>query len=410
MQKNIKFREYWNAVPPSEPYRVCLFHVRDRLAKTREYCDALLEDVVPPVIKPNEMYTKAEEFLRPLEVMYNSLIATGMGPVADGALLDLIRRVRAFGLYMVKLDVRQEGAEHTAAMDVITEYIGYGKYSSWTEEKRMEFLEGVLSSRRPLIPHGLPCNDKVQEVLDTFKVIAEIGDEAIAAYIISMCFTASDVLLVEVFQREYAIKPDCTLRVVPLLETIDALKDAAHVLRNLFSCKWYLEHLKKERFENVQEVMVGYSDSAKDGGRMSSAWGLYKAQEAMVEVATEFNVTLRFFHGRGGTVGRGGGPQHLAILSQPPNTINSYLRVTIQGEVIQQDFGLQPLCDKTLETYTTAVLKADLINYCQVKTEWRTVMEKLNKISCEKYRQIVHSDPRFVHPKPPTAPSCLQEE
>jgi len=142
--------------------------------------------------------------------------------------------------------------------------------------------------------------------------------------------------------------------------------------------------------------MVGYSDSGKDGGRLTSAWELYKAQECMEVVARKHGVKLRFFHGRGGTVGRGGGPQHLAILSQPPGTINQYLRVTIQGEVMEQDFGLPGLALKTLETYTTAVLKADLTKTTEVKPEWREQMDMMSEISCAKYRSIVRDDPRFV--------------
>eukprot|EP00188_Purpureofilum_apyrenoidigerum_P000398 Plantae.Rhodophyta-Purpureofilum_apyrenoidigerum.ctg11714.p1 GENE.Plantae.Rhodophyta-Purpureofilum_apyrenoidigerum.ctg11714~~Plantae.Rhodophyta-Purpureofilum_apyrenoidigerum.ctg11714.p1 ORF type:complete len:804 (+),score=167.37 Plantae.Rhodophyta-Purpureofilum_apyrenoidigerum.ctg11714:133-2412(+) len=394
--KNIKFREYWNYVPPTEPYRVCLYHVRDRLSSTLEYCEALVADKTPPEISEERMYTRSEDLLEPLMVMYNSLVKTGLDMVANANLLDVIRRVQSFGLHLVKLDVRQEADQHTMLMDAVTEYIGLGKYSDWDEDERMKFLTTILSSKRPLIPRGMPCDPKAQSILDTFKVIGEIGNEALSVYIISMCMKPSDVLLVEVLQREFAPRPDATLPVVPLLETIDALQDAPALLKTLFSCEYYREHLKQERFGNVQEVMVGYSDSAKDGGRLTSSWSLFKAQEEMVVVASSFNVILRFFHGRGGTVGRGGGPQHLAILSQPPKTINGFLRVTIQGEVIQQDFGLQPLCDKTLETYTTAVLKADMLNFSPVKSEWRKVMEKLSSISCEKYRQVVRTDPRFV--------------
>ncbi|KAJ8906194.1 hypothetical protein NDN08_002689 [Rhodosorus marinus] len=394
--KNIKFREYWNYVPPSEPYRVCLFNVRDRLARTLEYCEARLADNAVPKVPQELMYDHVNDLIEPLEIMYQSLVDTGLEMVASGTLLDLIRRVHAFGLYLVKLDVRQEADQHTAAIDAVTEFTGLGKYSDWDEDKRMSFLEDILASRRPLIPRVMPCTPKVQNILDTFQTVAELGTEALSVYIISMCMRPSDVMLVEVFQREFGKADGNTLPVVPLLETIGALKDAPMVLERLFSCKWYRDHLREDRFENIQEVMVGYSDSAKDGGRMASAWNLFKAQQAMVKVALKYDVTLRFFHGRGGTVGRGGGPQHLAILSQPPRTINSYLRVTIQGEVIEQDFGLQPLCDKTLETYTTAVLKADLIDFADVKPEWTAIMEKLSETSLAKYREVVHGEPRFV--------------
>lgn len=396
MQAKLRYKEFWNHVPPTEPLRVCLSYVRDRMTATRAMCEALLVDSPPPAFsKGSEPFTDAAEFLEPLYVMYRSLIATGDSLIADGKLKDLIRRVHIFGLTIVKLDIRQEADQHTTAMTAITEYLGLGMYCEWDEEKRLSFLTETLSSRRPLIPRSFQSSGVVDNILRTFDVIAGFGDKALGAYVISMCMKPSDVLVVEVLQREFESEPNSSLRVVPLLETISALQESTQVLNTLFSNPWYREHLRS-RFDSVQEVMIGYSDSGKDGGRLTSAWELYQAQEHMTACAEKHGITLRFFHGRGGTVGRGGGPQHLAILSQPPKTINGYLRVTIQGEVIQQDFGLPGLAMKTLETYTTAVLKADLTDSVAVKAEWRSLMDRLSEISCSKYREIVHKDPRFV--------------
>nr|AIT70062.1 phosphoenolpyruvate carboxylase [Gracilaria chouae] len=393
----IRYKEFWNHVPPTEPFRVCFYHIRDRMSATREYCEALLANHNPPIADPAApIYTSKHELLEPLLVMYRSLVETGDKILAEGKLKDLIRRVNIFGLTLVKLDIRQEADEHTNAMSVITDYLGLGKYEDLKEDQRLEFLTGVLESKRPLIPRDHPATGKARNVLDTFEAISEIGSEALGAYIISMCMRPSDVLAVEVFQRECSA--DCganSLRVVPLLETIYALRNSTLVLNTLFENKWYREHLRT-RFDSVQEVMIGYSDSGKDGGRLTSAWELYKAQERMVECAEKHGVTLRFFHGRGGTVGRGGGPQHLAILSQPPRTVNKYLRVTIQGEVMEQDFGLPALAWKTLEVYTTAVLKADLNDPVPVKKEYRDVLDMMSEVSCSKYREIVHGDGRFV--------------
>lgn len=393
----IRYKEFWNHVPPSEPFRVCFSHIRDRMTATRDYCEALLANRAIPTQNPAiSIYSTKDELLEPLMIMYRSLIYTNDKIIAEGRLKDLIRRVHTFGLTIVKLDIRQEADQHTDALDVITEYVGMQKYSDMEEDARVEFLAGVLEGKRPLIPKANPATGKPKSVLDTFEVVAELGPEVLGAYIISMCMRPSDVLAVEVLQRECS--PDGgarSLRVVPLLETINALQDSTKVLGTLFENSWYREHLRT-RFDSVQEVMVGYSDSGKDGGRLTSAWELYKAQERMVECAKKHDVTLRFFHGRGGTVGRGGGPQHLAILSQPPGTVNQYLRVTIQGEVMEQDFGLPALALKTLETYTTAVLKADLTEAVIVKDEYRDLLDKMSDISCTKYREIVHGDPRFV--------------
>eukprot|EP01134_Creolimax_fragrantissima_P001647 CFRG1647T1 len=397
---NIKYREFWNSVPSTEPFRVCLFEIRERMSATRNHAEAQLSGNAYPNLQDDAskaFYTKKSQLLEPLEIMYRSLHSTGDGRMAEGKLRDLIHRVYMFGLTLVGLDIRQDAGEHEIALTYITEFLGMGSYGDWDEEKRLEFLTGVLSDKRPLMPHTHEAEGNAKNVLDTFATIANIGTEALGAYVISMCMKPSDVLAVELLQREHArYHGDATLRVVPLLETIGALHDSAYVLKTLFENKWYREHLAT-RFDSVQEVMVGYSDSGKDGGRLTSAWELYKAQELMADIATEHGVTLRFFHGRGGTVGRGGGPQHLAILSQPPRTVNQYLRVTIQGEVMEQDFGLPAMAVRTLETYTTAVLKVDMSTATDVKPEWRKIMDEMSTISCKAYRDIVFSDPRFVN-------------
>nr|AIT70075.1 phosphoenolpyruvate carboxylase [Melanothamnus japonicus] len=393
----IKYKEFWNYVPPQEPFRICFSHIRDRMTTTRDFCEAILSNTPPPPEDPAApMYKTKAELLEPLNIMYRTLVSNGDEKIANGGLKDLIRRVHIFGLTLVKLDARQEADEHTNALDYITQFIGAGSYREMNEEERIAFLTEVLEGKRPLIPRSHEAAGKAKMVLDTFAAISELGPEALGAYVISMCMRPSDVMAVELLQRECSVDGGAnSLRVVPLLETIGALEDSIVVLSTLFQNSWYREHLKT-RFNSVQEVMVGYSDSGKDGGRLTSAWELYKAQERMVACAQEHGVTLRFFHGRGGSVGRGGGPQHLAIRSQPPGTVNQYLRVTIQGEVMEQDFGLPPLARKTLETYTTAVLMADLTESEPVKQEYRDIMDKMSKISCEKYRSIVHGHDLFV--------------
>ncbi|GJQ12656.1 hypothetical protein GpartN1_g4447.t1 [Galdieria partita] len=394
-KERLKYKEFWNHVPPAEPYRLLLAYIRDRLTATKVYTENVLSG--KPITEPDPqapIYTHIDELLEPLLVMYRSLHDTGDGVIAEDHLKDFIRQAKCFGLELVRLDIRQEADRHTEAMAAITRYIGIGDYSQWNEEKRLSFLSEVLSSRRPLIPRHFPCDETVQEVLDTFQVCSELGASSLGAYIISMCMASSDVLLVEVFQREFCIHRP-TQRVVPLLETIHALQNATKMMETLFSNTWYRQHLEKS-FGNIQEIMVGYSDSGKDGGRLTSAWELYKAQESLTRVAEKYGITLRFFHGRGGTVGRGGGPQHLAILSQPPGTINKYFRVTIQGEVIQQDFGLPGLADRTLECYLTAILKAEMMPYSQVKSEWRELMDVMSQISYKTYRSVVYEKPDFV--------------
>ena len=246
---------------------------------------------------------------------YQSLKAVGDASVADGFLLDLIRQVNCFGLSLVKLDIRQESDRHADAMDAITRHIGLGSYNEWDEEKRTAFLASELEGKRPLIANDLECSAEVREVLDTFKMIAhlqKVTPGSLGTYVISMATVASDVLAVVLLQRECGGDAKNLLRVAPLFERLDDLRDGPSQLRRLFSVPWYHKHI-----DGFQEVMIGYSDSGKDAGRLAAAWALYEGQEMATHVGNEFGVKLTLFHGRGGTVGRGGGPSHLAIMSQP---------------------------------------------------------------------------------------------
>lgn len=327
--------------------------------------------------------------MEPLELCYRSLCACGDRAIADGSLLDFLRQVSTFGLSLVRLDIRQESDRHTDVMDAITKHLEIGSYQEWSEEKRQEWLLSELVGKRPLFGPDLPKTDEIRDVLDTFHVIAELPSDNFGAYIISMATAPSDVLAVELLQRECKIKNP--LRVVPLFEKLDDLEAAPAALARLFSIDWY-----RNRIDGKQEVMIGYSDSGKDAGRFSAAWQLYKAQEELINVAQKFSVKLTMFHGRGGTVGRGGGPTHLAILSQPPETIHGSLRVTVQGEVIEQSFGEEHLCFRTLQRFTAATLEHGMRPPSSPKPEWRALMDQMAVIATEEYRSIVFKEPRFV--------------
>lgn len=329
------------------------------------------------------------QFLEPLELCYRSLCDCGDKLIADGSLLDFMRQVSTFGLSLVKLDIRQESDRHTDAMDAITTHLGIGSYRAWPEERRQEWLVSELRGKRPLFGPDLPQSDEVADVLGTFRVIAELPGDSFGAYIISMATAPSDVLAVELLQRECGVKNP--LRVVPLFEKLADLQQARATMELLFSVDWY-----KERIDGKQEIMIGYSDSGKDAGRLSAAWQLYKAQEEIVSVAERHGVKLTIFHGRGGTVGRGGGPSHLAILSQPPNTVNGLLRVTIQGEVIEKSFGEENLCFRTLQRFTAATLEHGMNPPVSPKPEWRRLLDDMATVATDEYRSIVFQESRFV--------------
>ncbi|KAK6157557.1 hypothetical protein DH2020_011805 [Rehmannia glutinosa] len=380
--------EFWKQIPPNEPYRVILGDVRDKLYHTRERARQLLVSGTSDI--PEEStFTNVEEFLEPLELCYRSLCACGDRPIADGSLLDFLRQVSTFGLSLVRLDIRQESERHTDVLDAITRHLEIGSYKQWPEERRQEWLLSELSGKRPLFGPDLPKTEEIADVLDTFHVIAELPSDNFGAYIISMATAPSDVLAVELLQRECHVSNP--LRVVPLFEKLADLEAAPASVARLFSIDWY-----RNRINGKQEVMIGYSDSGKDAGRLSAAWQLYKAQEELVQVAKDYGVKLTMFHGRGGTVGRGGGPTHLAILSQPPDTIHGSLRVTVQGEVIEQSFGEEHLCFRTLQRFTAATLEHGMNPPIAPKPEWRSLMDEMAVVATKEYRSVVFQEPRFV--------------
>jgi phosphoenolpyruvate carboxylase len=333
-----------------------------------------------------------EDLAEPLRLCDRSLRSAGNDVIADGRLADVLRRVAAFGLTLVRLDVRQEASQHTDAVDAIARHLGMGSYASWPEERRIDFLLNLLTQNRRLPLDGLQADARVTELLDTFRMIAAIPRDSLGAYVITQAGRASDVLAVELLQREAGVKRP--LRVVPLFETARDLRASADVMNGLLSIPWYRTRVMRD--EGRQEVMVGYSDSAKEIGRLAAAWELYKAQETIVAACRDHDVPITLFHGRGGSVGRGGGPTYLAIQSQPPGSVDGTLRVTEQGEMIQAKFGLPGIAVRTLEVYMTATLEATLSKPRGVDHEWRATMERVAAAARAGFRRTVYDDPRFL--------------
>jgi len=368
-----------------EPYRALLRQERQRLANTLETIEADLDGRPRPA---GEIREHPEGLVEVLMLVRRSLVATGQEVVAKGRLLDLIRRVHCFGLHMVPLDIRQESSRHAEALDCVTRHLGLGSYIEWGEAERVEFLIRELSSPRPLIPRDLDAPPDVQEVLDTFRMLAEVPRDSLSAYVISMTRGASDVLAVELLQKEAGVEKP--LRVVPLFETITDLRNADSIIATLLDLPWY-----RSRIDGQIEVMIGYSDSSKDGGRLASAWELYQAQERLVVLCRERHVLLTLFHGRGGSIGRGGGPTHIAIRAQPAGSVDGRLRVTEQGEMIQWKFGTPDIAERSLELYWSAILEATLAPPAAPSDAFRTRMDSLAARSMEAYREVTR-DPSFV--------------
>ncbi|WBA11873.1 phosphoenolpyruvate carboxylase [Salinivibrio kushneri] len=369
-----------------EPYRAILKTLRSQLTHTLSYLDAKLKG---ERASSQGILTATQQLWQPLLACYQSLHHCGMGIIADGKLLDVLRCVQCFGVHLIKLDIRQESTRHADVLSEVTRYLGMGDYAQWSEQDKQAFLTRELASKRPLLPRDWSPSPEVQEVIDTCRVIAEQPREALGAYVISMARTASDVLAVHLLLKEAG----CSFRmdVCPLFETLDDLNNAEAVIGELLAIDWY-----RGFTQNVQMVMIGYSDSAKDAGVMSAGWAQYRAMEALVNLCDEQGVNLTLFHGRGGTVGRGGAPAHAALLSQPPRSLKGGLRVTEQGEMIRFKLGLPDVAVNSLNLYTSAILEANLLPPPEPKQEWRQLMDTLSDISCQAYRDVVRGHEKFV--------------
>jgi len=370
----------------SEPYRVFLRPIRDKMKNTQRSIELHLNKGEAL----NELYLvqSINEVIRPLNVVYNSLCAVKCESIANGSVLDLLRRAHCFGLNLAKLDIRQESNRHTKLIKNICLRLGLGNYQEWPEEKKISFLSKEYQSKRLLIPKDILLDKEDKDVWSTFQMMTKLPRECLGAYIISMASNVSDILAVMFLQKEAGIKNN--LRVVPLFETLSDLQNAHQVIKSLYNISWYLKN-----FKNHQEVMIGYSDSSKDAGKLAASWAQYGAQEKLQSVSDEYKVKLTLFHGRGGSVGRGGGPIYSALLSQPPGTVNGRTRVTEQGEVIQQKYSTESLAEYTLGTYIASVLEATLKPPIQPKKNWCGLMDVMSKAASKAYRSHIY-DSNFL--------------
>lgn len=369
-----------------EPYRAVIKKLKNQVAETVAHLGAKIKNKRSD---SQDLITDINQLKHPVEVCYRSLLKCNMKVVADGLLLDLLYRINSFGLRLAKLDVRQDSSRHSDVFSELTRYLGLGDYNQWQEQDKQAFLLTELNSRRPLIPkHWQPSPD-VQEVLDTFDVIAKQDEATFGLYIISMARTASDILAVQLLLKESGCSFD--LPVAPLFETLDDLNAGSDVITTLLDNVWYRGHIK-----NTQNVMIGYSDSAKDAGMMAAGWAQYEAMDKLVQLADARGIELVLFHGRGGTVGRGGAPAAQALHSQPPGSLKGGLRVTEQGEMIRFKFGLPDVALQSLNIYAGAVLQSNLLPPPEPKPQWREVMKLISEESCEHYRNVVRHDENFV--------------
>jgi phosphoenolpyruvate carboxylase len=371
-----------------EPYRALINNLQNKIEATIKWYNCRA-DYRHYIIKDSHCISNVSEILEPLYLAYESLKQNNASSIATDSLEDLIRKVHTFGLHLVKLDIRQEASEHNKVIFQIYYHLGLGDYGLLDEDEKATWLLRQIQDKRPL-PYDNFLFDKTgQEVVDTFKKIADLPEDQFGSYVISMASKPSDVLSVVLLQKAFGIKKP--LPAVPLFETLNDLKNGIKTMDRLFSIDWY-----KSYCEGKQEVMIGYSDSAKDAGKLASSWQLYQTQQEITNIAKRHGVELCFFHGRGGSIGRGGGgPIQSALLSQPPNTVNSRIKITEQGEVIHKKFGSIRTTQKNLTLYTRSVLRATLIPPITPKKSWIELIDTLSDISIKDYHAVVKDSKLF---------------
>jgi len=408
-----------------EPYRLKLSYILERLHLSQRRNDQLAEagweypgDSLSAAVLDTPFglpaggaglqdlhYSSVDEFRNDLELLKESLDATGL---KCEALRDLLTQVHIFGFWLASLDIRQESTRHSDAIDELSRYLQLPVvYGAMEEEQRVTWLLAELQTRRPLLPPAARWTPATAETFAVFRMLhrlqQEFGSRICRTYVISMSHTVSDLLEVLLLAKEAGLIDPLAQRsellVIPLFETVEDLQRAPAVMGRLFADPFYRELLTSntDSGQPLQEVMLGYSDSNKDSGFLSSNWEIHMAQIALQRLADEHAVALRLFHGRGGSVGRGGGPAYQAILAQPSGTLKGRIKITEQGEVLASKYSLPELALYNLETVSTAVLQNSMVTLPLDNTpSWNQLMERLAARSRDHYRALVHDNPDLV--------------
>jgi phosphoenolpyruvate carboxylase len=388
-----------------EPYRAKCRYITSKLRRTLDHFKSFHPSWSDaPQELPQGVYTHRQQLQDDLEAIATDLNNVGAVFAAQGTLRELIRLVQVFGIHMLTLDIRQHSGRHTSAIDEIFAWCGIQpNYAKLSPNERFECLARELVQRRPLVPTHLTFSPETNEVIQTFRTIAVLleqqAPEAIETYIISGVTDPAHVLEVLLFAREAGLyDPDkkiSRLNIAPLFEALEPLNSASTIINRLLSLPIYRKHV--ELRGNIQEVMIGYSDSNKESGFLQSAWALYRAQRALGETQRRTGVAVQMFHGRGGAVGRGGGPANRAILAQPPGTAGGRLRITEQGEVIADRYGHKSIAERHLGQLINAVLRSSFaVDADQPDPLWERLVERLAEKACRHYRSLVYETPDFL--------------
>lgn len=390
-----------------EPYRRKLSIIRYRLERNLiALKDVLHERIAREETNLQDRYHSEDEFLADLKLIYDSLTEHHDGRIANGRLKDLIRLVETFGFYCLRLDVRQESTRHTEAVSELFKQKNID-YDALDEESRFAILEEAIKDPAGIDPDLNTLSEPTRETLNVFRVMAQIREEishkAFGSYVISMTHEASHVMEVMFMARLVGLasyengKAKTAIRIAPLFETIEDLTHIEPVMTRLLDNATYTELLTT--VGNLQEIMLGYSDSCKDGGILASAWSLYEAQKRVTRLTNERNIQCRLFHGRGGTIGRGGGPTHDAILAQPEGTVHGQIKFTEQGEVLSFKYSNQETAVYELTMGLTGLIKASLNLITEKVTERKDylgVMDQLASTGETAYRGLTDRAEGFL--------------
>ncbi|OBJ98068.1 phosphoenolpyruvate carboxylase [Mycolicibacterium fortuitum] len=392
-----------------EPYRRALRVIHGRLTATgRNILDEQPEHELDLGL---DAYATPEEFLADLDTVDTSLRGHGSAVLADDRLSRLREAVRVFGFHLCGLDMRQNSEVHEQVVGELLAWAGvHPDYASLPEAKRVELLAAEISTRRPLIGEGAELSELARKELDIVgaaaRAVTVFGAQAVPNYIISMCESVSDLLEAAILLKEAGLldvsgaahgEVYAPVGIVPLFETIEDLQQGSSILEAALALPVY-RSIVTARGQH-QEVMLGYSDSNKDGGYLAANWALYRAELDLVEAARTTGIRLRLFHGRGGTVGRGGGPSYDAILAQPPGAVNGSLRITEQGEVIAAKYAEPRIAHRNLETLLAATLESTLLDVEGLGDEAGPayqVLDELAALAQRAYSELVHETPGFV--------------
>lgn len=388
-----------------EPYRRALIGIYGRLAATAHELDIPVTTHRQAAVARS--YANCAQFIADLDVIAESLTANGGSRIARGRLRNLRRAAEVFGYHLCPLDMRQHSGAHEQAVAELLRRSGYGiDYARLPEAEKITVLLGELATPRPLRSPHIDYSDETQAELAIFDTAADIhrryGPQALPNYIISKTDGVSDMLEVALLFKETGLlipgeTPRLALNIIPLFETINDLRGCAGIMDALFALPYYRGLLASR--DNTQEVMLGYSDSNKDGGFLTANWELHKAELELVDVFARHGVELRLFHGRGGTVGRGGGPSYEAVLAQPPGAVNGQIRITEQGEVIASKYADPDIGRRNLETLVAATLEASLLDTGDAggnEAMYCDVMERLSQEAYRAYRGLVYETPGFT--------------